>query len=169
MRKNNWCVSVVTGLILSFAFSFSAAANSSWRWITESRPYDVLPFVIVFTLLIETYAIKHLCRIESTFRVFVPVFLGNILSYAAPYIGYSQTPPYAGYYSFAEILDRCPFYTVGTVYLFITLIVEIPVVYAFLRKKADNKNILFKATFAVNVFTTVLVAITERVICRGKW
>lgn len=169
MRKNNWCVSLVAALVLSFAFSFSAAANSSWRWITESRPYDVLPFVIVFTLLIETYAIKHLCAIERTDRVFVPVLIGNIISYAMPYAAYSQTTPYAGAYSLGYILERGPFYTVGIVFLLMTLIVEIPVVYAFLKKKANSKNTLIKVTFAVNVFTTVLVAITERVICRGKW
>ena len=53
---------------------------------------------------------------------------GNVLSYIAPYIGYSQTEPYAGAFTLAYILERGPFYNVGTVYLLITLIVEIPVV-----------------------------------------
>ena len=44
MKKNNTLMSVTLAFIMTFGFSLSTFANSSWRWITASRPYDVLPF-----------------------------------------------------------------------------------------------------------------------------
>ncbi len=169
MKKNNFCMSFFTALIMSLSFSVTAFANSSWRWITESRPYDVLPFVIVFTLFTETYFIKHFCNIERTDRVFIPVFIGNIISYAMPYITDALIVRSEHLYTLSEFWDRGHFYTVGTVFLLMTLVAEIPVVYAFLKKKATNPKTLLKAAFAVNVLTTVIVALTERIICRGRW
>lgn len=169
MRKNNFCISFFTSLIMLSPFSVTALANSSWRWISESRPYDVLPFVIVFTLFAETYVIKHFCRIDKTDRVFVPVFIGNIISYLMPYAVDVLLVHSEHLMTVREFWQRGHFYTVGTVYLFMTLIAEIPVVYSFLKKKATDPKTLFKVTFAVNVLTTVIVALTERIICRGRW
>ena len=169
MKKNNFVVSLITAVALSFGFSVVTFANSSWAWITQSRPYDVLPFVIVFTLVAETYVIKAVSGIRTAGEVFVPVLLGNLLSYAVPYITYSQTTPYAGAFSLGYILERGPFYTVGVAFLITTLVVEIPVVYMFLKKKTEEKRNLILADIGVNAFTTVVVAIIERVICRGRW
>ena len=169
MKKNNFVVSFLLAMLMSVGFSVTAFGNSSWVWITESRPYDVLPFVIVFTLVAETYAIKALAGVKNTAEAFIPVLIGNILSYAVPYIGYSQTTPYAGAFSLGYILERGPFYTVGTAFLITTLVVEIPVVYFFLKKKAEDKRNLILTAVGANVFTTVVVAVVERVICRGRW
>ena len=169
MKKNNLCVSLILVIFFSVGFSFTALANSSWVWITESRPYDVLPFVIVFSLVAETYAIKIFAGVKNTAEAFVPVLIGNILSYALPYVDHSQITPYAGYYTLAQIIETGPHYTVGTIFLVITLAVEIPVVYLLLRKKAENKKHLIYVTLAVNIITTVVVALIERIICRGHW
>ena len=169
MKKNNFCMSFFTALIMSLSFSVTVFANSSWRWITESRPYDVLPFVIVFTLFAETYTIKHYCRIIKTDRVFIPVFIGNIISYFMPYAVDILLVRSEHIYTLSEFWQRGHFYTVGTVYLFMTLVAEIPVVYAFLKKKATDSKTLVRVILAVNVLTTVLVALTERIICRGRW
>lgn len=168
MKKNNTVMSVILALIMSFGFSISAFANSSWVWITESRPYDVLPFVIVFTLVVETYAIAYFSKIESKSRVFVPVLIGNLLSYAMPYIVESQSM-YGEYYGLKHSIDHGPFYTVGVAFFIMTLVAELPVVYLSLRKKAENKRVLAISIVIVNILTTVAVALVERLLCRGQW
>ena len=168
MKKNNRFMSVALALIMAFGFSVSAFANSSWVWITKSRPYDVLPFVIVFTLLAETYAIAYFSKIESKSRVFVPVLIGNLLSYAMPYIVESQSM-YGEYYGLKHSIDHGPFYTVGTAFLIMTLVAELPVVYLSLKNKTDNKKALTISIVVINIITTVAVALTERIICRGHW
>ena len=168
MKKNNRFMSVTLALIMSFGFSVSAFANSSWVWITKSRPYDVLPFVIVFTLLAETYAIAYFSKIESKSRVFVPVLIGNLFSYAMPYIVESQSM-YGEYYGLKHSIDHGPFYTVGTAFLIMTLVAELPVVYLSLKNKAASKKALATSIVIINILTTVVVALIERIICRGQW
>lgn len=168
MKKNNTLMSVTLAFIMSFGFSLMAFANSSWRWITASRPYDVLPFVIVFTLVAETYFIAFFCKIESKSRVFVPVFIGNLLSYAMPYIVESQSM-YGEHYGLKHSIDHGPFYTVGTAFLIMTLVAELPVVYLMLKKKAEDKRVLAISIVIINVITTVAVALVERLLCRGEW
>lgn len=168
MKKNNTLMSVTLAVIMSFGFSFMAFANSSWRWITASRPYDVLPFVVVFTLVAETYFIAFFCKIDSKRTVFVPVLIGNLLSYAMPYIVESQSM-YGEYYGLKHSIDHGPFYTVGIAFLVMTLIAELPVVYLSLRKKAEDKKVLAISIVIINVLTTVAVALTERLLCRGEW
>ncbi len=167
MKKNNF-MSFILAFIMCFGFSVTAFANSSWAWITESRPYDVLPFVIVFTLVTETCIIAYFSKIESKSRVFVPVLIGNLLSYAMPYIVYSNSL-YGEVYGLKHALDHSPYYTVGIHFLVMTLVVELPVVYLSLRKKAADKKVLTITTVAINVITTLVVALIERLICRGQW
>lgn len=168
MKKNNPIMSLALALIMSFGFSLSAFANSSWRWVTATRPYYVLPFVIVFTLVAETYFIAFFCKIESKSRVFVPVLIGNLLSYAMPYIIESQSM-YGEYYGLIEALNRGPSYTVGTAFLVMTLVAELPVVYLSLKKKAEDKKVLAISIVIINVLTTAAVALVERILCRGQW
>lgn len=169
MRENKFCISFLLAMILSVGFSVTALANSSWVWITQSRPYDVLPFVIVFTLVAETYVIKNFCDIENTLRVFIPVFIGNIISYAMPYAVDAYLVSSERIYSLEHFWEYGHFYTVGMVFIFITLAVEIPTVYFFLRKKVEDKKNLLKVIGIINIITTVAVALIERVICRGRW
>lgn len=168
MKKNNTLLSLTLGLLMSFGFSVSAFANSSWVWITKSRPYDVLPFVIVFTLVAETYAIAYFSKIESKSIVFVPVLIGNLFSYAMPYIVESQSM-YGEYYGLKHSIDHGPFYTVGTAFLIMTLVAELPVVYLSLKNKTENKKALAISIIIINILTTAAVALIERIICRGQW
>lgn len=72
-------------MILMCFFPNFTYANSSWRWISDTRPYDVLPFVIIVTLAAETISIIKFSHIENKAKTFVVVLIGNILSFAAPY------------------------------------------------------------------------------------
>lgn len=155
--------------LLVFAFSLTAFANSSWVWISETRPYDVLPFVALATLIIETAALNGFLKIGNWHRVFTGVLIGNLISFAVPYIGYSNTTPYAGYYTLTQILQRGPFYTVGAAFLIITVAVELPFMYFWLKKSVKNKKLLVLVTVLANVVTTAMVALVERLLCEGYY
>ena len=162
-------VSALMALLLA-VFTFNVSANSSWVWISETRPYDILPFVIIVTLLIETFAVNIGAKIDNWYKTFFAVLVGNIISFVVPYIGYSNTTPYADAgYTLSEIINRGPYYTVGTAFLLLTLIIELPVVYFLLKKDADNKKKLAVCIVAANVITTAFVALIERILCYGHW
>lgn len=154
--------------LLVFAFSLTAFANSSWVWISETRPYDVLPFVAIATLIIETAALNLILKIGNWHRVFTGVLIGNLISFAVPYIDYSNTPPYYDM-PLSYILESGPFYTVGAAFLFLTVAVELPFIYFWLKKDVKNKKLLVLTTVMANIVTTVMVAVAERVLCEGHW
>lgn len=154
--------------LLVFAFSFTAFANSSWVWISETRPYDVLPFVAIATLAIETAALNLILKIGNWHKVFSGVLIGNLISFAVPYIGYSNTPPYYDM-PLSYILQRGPFYTVGAAFLFLTVAVELPFMYFWLRKDVKNKKLLILVTVVANIVTTAMVALVERLFCEGYY
>lgn len=158
----------LTAVLLSL-FSVTAFANSSWVWISETRPYDVLPFVAAATLIIETAALNGFLKIGNWHKTFVGVLIGNLISFAVPYIGYSNTTPYAGYYTLGQILNRGPFYTVGGAFLIITVLVELPFMYFWLKKNVTDKKKLIIVTVVANVVTTAMVALCERLFCEGHY
>lgn len=169
MNRYKTISSTVITTMLIFIFSLTAFANSSWVWISETRPYDVLPFVAAATLLIETAALNLILKIGNWHKVFTGILIGNLISFAVPYIGYSNTTPYADYLSLIEILNRGPFYTVGAAFLIITVAVELPFMYLWLKKDVQNKKLLVLVTIVANVVTTAMVALVERVLCEGHW
>lgn len=169
MNRYKLITNTVTTSMLIFIFSLTAFANSSWVWISETRPYDVLPFVALATLIIETAALNGFLKIGNWHRVFTGVLIGNLISFAVPYIGYSNTTPYAGYYTLTQILQRGPFYTVGAAFLIITVAVELPFMYFWLKKSVKNKKLLVLVTVVANVVTTAMVALVERILCEGYY
>lgn len=159
----------ILAALFAAALSTPAFADSSWIWISETRPYDVLPWVAIATLLIETGMLWKLCKFKNPFKVFCVVTLGNLLSFAAPYAAYyfGRVP----WYTFTQMLNRLPTYTVGFVFLVITLLVEMPIEYKLLKKDLPDAlyQRLFYTLIAANSLTTVMVAVVERLFCRGQW
>ena len=148
---------------MTCALSLTASANSSWHWISSTRPYDLLPIVIAVTLMVETFAIARLAKVQPFSKVFCMVLLANSVSFAVPYIG-NHTP-----YTFVQALEHVPMYTVGAAYLVVTLLAEMPVVYLTLRKHTDRPKRLLWVTLGANAVTTVLTALAERLFCHGSW
>lgn len=155
--------------IMMMAFSVTVSANSSWVWISETRPYDILPFVIVGTLLIETLAVNILSKIDNWYKTFFAVLVGNIISFIAPYIGYSNSLYGQMGYTLSQIIDRGPYYSIGTAFLILTVAIELPVVYFMLKKSSESKKKLAVTIVFVNIVTTALVAVVERTLCYGHW
>ena len=168
MNRYKAITNTTTTALLVFAFSFTAFANSSWVWISETRPYDVLPFVAIATLAIETAALNLILKIGNWHKVFSGVLIGNLISFAVPYIGYSNTTPYYDM-PLSYILERGPFYTVGAAFLFLTVAVELPFMYFWLKKSVKNKKLLVLVTVIATVVTTAMVALVERFFCEGYY
>ena len=151
----------------------AALANSSWRWLTKTRPWDLLPLVIAVTLLVEVLAVWFDLGRKRLVKTAACVTVANLLSFAAPYVCEWGTMRFDGTtgrsYSFLEHLDHWPVYTVGIAYLLITLAVEVPVVYRVLRADANRKKRLLLTIILANLATTAFTAFVERVATRGAW
>lgn len=149
-------------------FPLTASANSSWYWISETRPYDILPWVAIATLLIETAGLLLFAKTQSILRTFSLVAVANALSFAAPYLInlqiYSEEMfPYRNY------LEKSPSYTVGFLFCMATVFIELPIVYYSLRKHTASKTAFIFTIVGSNIVTTILVAIVERLFCVGQW
>ena len=144
-------------------------ANSSWHWLTVS-PMLLLPFAILFTLLIETVAVVRFGKVANPKKVILIVSLGNLLSFVAPYLERAyRFIPTSGGFSLLAAFNKGPYYMILFGYLVLTLLVELPVVYLLLRKDTSRQKDLIKAILLSNIATTLLVAVLERIICVGNW
>lgn len=168
MRQYRLISASILTCLCAAGLSSAVFADSSWVWISETRPHDVLPWVAIATLAIETWMIRRFCGIENTFRIFCVVALGNLLSFAAPYVMAALDEVHA---DFLFSLEHYPYYITGTVGLLVTMAVELPVEYGLLKKSVPEtaQACLLRTVAAANVVTTLMVAVVERVLCRGHW
>ena len=155
--------------IFLILFPSSVYANSSWHWVTVS-PMVVLPFAIIFTLLIETASVVKFGKVANSKKAFLVVALANLLSFIAPYLvrAYHFIPTSGGF-SIMAAFNKGPYYMILSGYLILTIIVELPVVYQMFKKATSNKKSLITAILLSNIVTTLLVAVFERIICVGRW
>lgn len=142
-------------------------ANSSWYWISEIRPFDVLPWVAIGTILIEWLMIWELPKTKEGIKVLGVVSLANLASFTLPYL--LNWLSLSWYGSFDDILNSGPCYIVGAFFLVLTCAVEIPLVNALLKRNVDNSKFLVRIIVLANVITTIGVAIIERLITQGAW
>lgn len=169
-----------TGFVLAVLaaawFSMPVSANSSWVWISEKRPDDLLPFVIAATLLIEITAIRFMAGIKKTVKVIAVTVLANLISFAAPYLlmymevaSENATVKDSDPFTLEDMMIKLPFYTVGFSFLFMTVVCELPIVYNVLKKHTENKKRLAIVIIAANAATTAVTAVAERTLCYGRW
>jgi hypothetical protein len=157
----------ISALIMICTTTF-AFANSSWHWVSEMRPFDVLPWVVIPTLVIEI-AVLCWCTKDNYIRVGVYVILANLLSFVAPFfIDWSFGEYQILGYDFERFLNHTPRYIVGLTYGILTLAVELPVLYRAFKHRVSEKK-LVSTIIAVNVITTALVFVIERIVCQGTW
>ena len=167
MKKYRFLSCSLVSMAMIVLFPTTASANSSWYWISEQRPYDLLPLVMILTLIIEVCAADQLTGVDRLPKTLFLVLIANALSFSAPYLlNYALSHPV---YTFSQMLDRVPIFIVGSWYLLLTLAVELPVVYLGLRKDTDNRNKLLLVLMLSNLATTLLVAALERFLCQGSW
>ena len=156
-------------LMMICLLPITASANSSWIWLSEARPYDVLPFVAVITIAIETAALWYVLGKKHLVKIAVVVVIANLLSFAAPYLFWYDESIRMPLKPFPELMEYGHYFTVGTIFLIMTLVLEIPVVFLTLRKYAKGKWRFLLTVAGVNVVTTIITAAAERIFCYGQW
>lgn len=158
----------LTIAVITSLSSVTVFANSSWVWISEKRPFDILPFVIAGTLLIETLAINFIPEIHKPLKVFLIITAANSVSFILPYLILLAHPePYPAWD--LEVLNSGFNPIVSFLFLFFTLCAELPVVYFSLKKNTDNNKKLLLTIIGVNILTTILVGVVEHTICEGHY
>lgn len=161
-RKVALLAGIVLLLIPQIAF-----ADSSWIWLTDKRPFDILPIVAAATIVIEVLAIWLVPRTGRFLKTTAIVVIANAVSFLFPYLILLETDTWYG--SFQDKLNAGPCYIVGSLFLFITLLLEVPISYQLLKSDVKSKKNLLITILAVNVVTTVMVAVVERMVTDGYW
>ena len=72
-------------MALMALFSLNAFADSSWVWISEKRPFDILPWVALGTILIEWLSIWLIPKTGHALKVLGIVMIANVASFLLPY------------------------------------------------------------------------------------
>ena len=141
-------------------------ADSSWCWLTDTRPFDILPPVALATIVIEVLAIWLIPNTGKLMKTAVAVILANAASFLLPYsvLVFNQVYP-----KFEDALNAGPNYIVGFGFVMLTLLIEIPIVYNLLKKHVDNKKKLLWSIIGSNIVTTAMVAVIERMVTNGYW
>ena len=154
-------------MALMALFSLNAFADSSWVWISEKRPFDILPWVALGTILIEWLSIWLIPKTGHSLKVPGIVMIANVASFLLPYAFLKADLSWYG--TFEHILDSGPHYIVSGVFLMLTIIIEMPIVYNALKKQVQDRKVLKVVIIVSNIITTAGVAIVERLITEGYW
>ena len=141
----------------------TANANSSWHWVSQTRPYDVLPIAIIVTLIVEIVGTIRFAGTNKIKSILV-ILIGNIASFLTPYLFALNS-----WYGFENTLNHTPFYNIGIGYFVMTLIVEFPIVYFGLRKNCTTRRKLISVIVLTNIITTAFTCLIERILCHGVW
>jgi len=141
-------------------------ADSSWCWLTDIRPFDILPPVALATIVIEVLAIWLIPNTGKLMKTAVAVILANAASFLLPYALLLNDPVYP---KFDDMLNAGPNYIVGAGFVILTLVLEIPIVYNLLKKHVDSKKKLLWSIVGSNIVTTAMVAVIERMVTDGYW
>jgi len=141
-------------------------ADSSWCWLTDTRPFDILPPVALATIVIEVLAIWLIPQTRKFIKTAAAVILANAASFLLPYsvLVFNQVYP-----EFEDALNAGPNYIVGFGFVMLTLLIEIPIVYNLLKRHVGSKKKLLWSIVGSNIVTTAMVAVIERMVTDGYW
>ena len=165
MEKRITRVIVITCFVL-LIIPQAVFADSSWCWLTDTRPFDILPPVALATIVIEVLAIWLIPNTGKLMKTAVAVILANAASFLLPYALLLNDPVYP---KFDDMLNAGPNYIVGAGFVILTLVLEIPIVYNLLKKHVDSKKKLLWSIVGSNIVTTAMVAVIERMVTDGYW
>ena len=154
-------------MALMALFSLNAFADSSWVWISEKRPFDILPWVALGTILIEWLSIWLIPKTGHALKVLGIVMIANAASFLLPYAFLKADLSWYG--TFEHILDSGPHYIVSGVFLLLTISIEMPIVYNALKKQVQDRKKLKVVIIISNIITTAGVTVIERIITKGHW
>ena len=140
---------------------YNAYANSSWYWASKVLPWHLLPFIIIFTLIIEIGFIHCLCKTDWI-RTIIVISIANLVSFGVPFL----SATFSVVHPFPQSLEDYHS-IVNSIYLILTLVIEVPIVTAFL--KTENKTRLLTVAIIANIITTLMVLLVEELFCWGYY
>ena len=76
---------IVLSSLMLLVLSQFVFADSSWCWLTDTRPFDILPPVALATIVIEVLAIWLIPNTGKLMKTAVAVILANAASFLLPY------------------------------------------------------------------------------------
>ena len=79
-KRENRIIGAGMLILLLVLSSQTVWANSSWVWLTDRQPYQLLPAAAALTVLIETVMIRTCLGIQKTGKVLAVVLAGNLIS-----------------------------------------------------------------------------------------
>ncbi len=154
-------------------FPLAAHANSSWHWFTDS-PLIALPWAIIGVLLAEVCLICSVGHLKVSAKSVAVICLANTISFLLPYVFIGLIPDLGdetmGFLgSIQYYVHKLPYYIVGTGFLLLTLLSEIPIVYFTLRRDVSNGKKFLVTIVLTNILTTAVLAVVERLLFQGSW
>ncbi len=162
MRTKRLLLFSAIAAVLAFSLPVTAYAVELLPENTETFSYSkFLPVIFGGTLIAEALLIMFLSNIKRIVNVSYAVFVANLISFASIRVGlglFHQTIFYTGMLSrgfnwFNVFVNLC--------YLAVALIIEIPIVWLFLRAFTKERTRLMLSVAAANFLTTVAVAVLE--------
>ena len=158
-------ISIAFAVLLVFMFPTTVYANSSWHWVSSTRPLDLLPAVIIVTLIIEIVIVNYIAKVRDLKRVVPVVLIANLVSFLVPYVwtGFDPENAYSVFisgeglfYTINYSAEHMPVFTVSAAFLLLTLVIETPIVYLFFRKRAPSRINLLIVIIVANLLTTAI-------------
>ena len=159
--KISGILSVVLVGLTQIVFAWSA-----WNWTSRITPFDLLPWMIVLAITIETLFLFRYTKEDFKKTVSI-VTLVNCLSLVAPY-GLEWLMSMSAGDSFFGYIEQWRIYTISWGYGILTGAVEIPILYRQLKTSLEKRKLL-SYMIEINLLTTTIIFLIERMVCEGAW
>lgn len=163
MKKQNiasvFCVFAVFITGLSTTVSANSILNESLENFSLSK---YMPIIIGGTLIVESLIILLLSDIKRIVNVPFAALVANVASFLIPRLIWGSLNGeflYEGLFIYGNTVTD---WLVAGLYLAVTLVIELPVIWLMLRKFTKKTARLMWVTVAANVFTTVILEIIQQ-------
>ena len=164
MKKYNFLSAFLFALLLVFMFPIAISA-SSWAWMSDVRPYHLLPLDIGVASTIEILSLLYIAKVTYKSKAVFFTIFANMVSFAAPYVatflfeddGLACLEKNSSY-------GLLRFAHVGMILIFEWIAVFIP-----LCDHVESEKRLIWTIFGSNAVSTALVILLESVLAPGQY
>lgn len=147
-------------IILTFCFTPTVFANSIWTKRMDNYSYmEHFPYIIIGTLIIEILALLAVTGMKKPLKVIGAVVLANAASFLIPEMIINVIMFNGNHFEFFMLFNT--YWVLNVIFIIITIVIELPIIWVILRKDEKNVKALLLTTVAVNIFTTVVTAFID--------
>ncbi len=164
MKKYNFLSSFLVALILIFTFPVVISA-SSWTWMSDVRPYHVLPLTIIVASAVESLSLIFIAKVSRKAKAIFFTTLFNMISFATPYVAMLLFADDG----LAGLETNNPYGLLRIAYVGLILFFEWIALFIALGDYVKSEKRLILTIFGSNAVTTVLVIIIENILAPGSF